>query len=253
MYPAVTTYARSGHVEQLPSGSWRAKVHAGKDPLTGRELRFRKTRRTEVEAQIELGRLLELARAGRNPDSELLDAYVPVAGWDVSTEEANLGYIRRTIKPALGTREVRKVRGPLLDNLYARLQKCGDLVCAGKPFTKHRHVPDLRPGPPSPGTAWQQVAGKLREAIACGALVPGDDLPSVSELARLQGLKPGTIQHAFLVLERKGCCSSATAAPPRSQETLPRTGAAPRVTGLSGRGPATTARCPAASHTPAAR
>ena len=203
------TYAPSGHIEQLPSGSWRAKVYAGKDPLTGREIRFRKTRRTEVEAQIELGRLLELARAGRNPDSgvtvaELLDAYVPVAGWDVSTEEANLGYIRRTIKPALGTREVRKVRGPLLDNLYARLQKCGDLACTGKPFTEHRHVPDLRPGPASPRTNWQQTAAKLREAITCGALVPGDDLPSVSELARLQGLKPGTIQHAFLELAEQG-------------------------------------------------
>jgi hypothetical protein len=93
-----------GHIEQLPSGSWRAKVYAEKDPLTGRELRFRKTRRTEVEARIELGRLLELARAERQPDSdvtvaELLDAYVPVAGWDVSTEETNLGYICRTIRP----------------------------------------------------------------------------------------------------------------------------------------------------------
>jgi hypothetical protein len=81
-------------------------VYAGKDPLTGRELRFRKTRKTEVEAQIEPGRLLELARSGRNPDSgvtvaELLDACVLVAGWEVSTEEANLGYIRRTIRPAL--------------------------------------------------------------------------------------------------------------------------------------------------------
>jgi hypothetical protein len=115
-------------------------------------------------AEIELGRLLELARSGRNPDSgvtvaELLDAYVPVAGWEVSTEEANLGYIRRTIKPALGTKEVRKVRGPLLDNLYARLQKCGDLACAGKPFTEHRHVPDLRPGSAGPKTQWQQTAG----------------------------------------------------------------------------------------------
>jgi hypothetical protein len=103
-------------------------VYAGKDSLSGREIRFRKTRRTEVEAQIELGRLLELARSGRQPDSditvaELLDAYVPVAGWDVSTLETNLGYVRRTIKPALGTREVRKVRGPLLDNLYTRLQR----------------------------------------------------------------------------------------------------------------------------------
>jgi transposase len=50
------TRAPSGHIEQLPSGSWRAKVHAGKDPLTGREIRFRKTRTTEVEAQIELRR-----------------------------------------------------------------------------------------------------------------------------------------------------------------------------------------------------
>jgi hypothetical protein len=83
-------------------------------PADGLEVRFRKTRKTEVEAQIELGKLLALARAGRNPDScatvtGLLDAYVPVAGWDVSTEETNLGYIRRTINPALGTKEVRKL------------------------------------------------------------------------------------------------------------------------------------------------
>ena len=184
-------------------------MYAGKDPLSGRELRFRKTRRTEVEAQIELGRLLELARAGRQPDSdvtvaELLDEYVPIAGWDVSTEETNLGYIRRTIKPALGSKEVRKVRGPLLDNLYARLQKCGNLACAGKPFTEHRHVPDLRPDASDRRMEWEQAAAKLREAIACGALVPGDALPSVPELARLQGLKPGTIRHAFLVLEAEG-------------------------------------------------
>jgi hypothetical protein len=62
-------------------------------------------RKTEVEAQIELGKPLELARAGRQPDSdatvaELIGEYVPLAGWDVSTEEMNLGYIRRTVKPA---------------------------------------------------------------------------------------------------------------------------------------------------------
>jgi hypothetical protein len=105
----------SGHLERLPSGSWRARVYAGKSPLSGREIRFLKTRKTEVEAEIELSKLLELARAGRQPDSdvtvaELLDAYVPVAGWDVSTTETNRGYIRRTIEPALGIKEVRKVR-----------------------------------------------------------------------------------------------------------------------------------------------
>jgi integrase len=203
------TYSPSGHIEQLPSGSWRAKVYGGTDPLTGREIRFRKTRKTEVEAQIELGKLLELARAGRQPDSdvtvaELLDEYVPLAGWDVSTEETNLGYIRRTIKPALGAKEVRKVRGPLLDNLYARLQKCGNLACAGKPFTEHRHVPDLRPDRADSRTEWEQAAARLREAIACGALAPGDALPSVPEIARLQGLKPGSVRHALIALEAEG-------------------------------------------------
>jgi DNA-binding transcriptional regulator YhcF (GntR family) len=174
-----------------------------------RETRFRKTRKTEVEAQIELGKLLELAWAGRRPDSgvtvaELLEAYLPVAGWDVSTEETNLGYIRRTIKPALGAKEVRKVGGPLLDNLHARLKQCGNLACAGKPFTEHRHVPGLRPDPSDRRTDWEQATEKLREAIACGALAPGDALPSVPELARLQGLKPGTVRHAFLLLAADG-------------------------------------------------
>ena len=49
----------------------RAKVYAGKDPLTGREIRFQKTRKPEVEARIELGKLLALARAGRQPDSDV--------------------------------------------------------------------------------------------------------------------------------------------------------------------------------------
>ena len=30
----------SGHIEQLPSGSWRVKAYAGKDPLTGRICRY---------------------------------------------------------------------------------------------------------------------------------------------------------------------------------------------------------------------
>ena len=58
-----------GHVERLPSESWRVKVYAGIDPLTGRELRLRRTCKTEWAAQIELGRLLEQAVAGRQPDS----------------------------------------------------------------------------------------------------------------------------------------------------------------------------------------
>lgn len=54
----------SGHVEQLPSGSWRAKVYAGKEPLTGREIRFRRTCKTEAEqGQVRAENARSLANA----------------------------------------------------------------------------------------------------------------------------------------------------------------------------------------------
>jgi hypothetical protein len=72
----------SGHIEQLPSGSWRVKVYAGTDPLTGREIRFRQTCKTKVAAQIELGKLLEraLAAASRKPARPSLGCHHPAYG-----------------------------------------------------------------------------------------------------------------------------------------------------------------------------
>jgi integrase len=133
-----------GHIEQLPSGSFRVSVYAGTDPLTRRAIRLKSTVRTEQQAHIELGRLLKEASEGRTPEADatvgkLLDQYLPIAEWDLSTRESNLGYIRRTIKPAIGSMQVRKVRGPLLDTFYARLMRCGNLACTG------------RPKPPRPG------------------------------------------------------------------------------------------------------
>jgi integrase len=75
--------------------------------------------------------------------AKLLDEYAAIAPWDVSTRQTNEGFIRRTIKPALGPMKVRKVRGPILDKLYAELRRCGDLSCTGRPFTEHRDVPVL--------------------------------------------------------------------------------------------------------------
>jgi hypothetical protein len=124
----VVAAAGSEHIEQLPSGSYRVSVYAGADPLTGRELRFRETAKTMPEAQILLGRLPEQADAGRRPESrvlvsELLARYLEVAELDSSTRHTYEGYLRRTILPALGSVELRKVRGPMLDTLYARLRE----------------------------------------------------------------------------------------------------------------------------------
>jgi Phage integrase, N-terminal SAM-like domain len=67
---------------------------------------------------------------------------------DVSTRESYEGYIRRTIMPALGGKQLRKIRGPVLDTFYARLRRCSDLSCTGQPFTEHRSFPalDVKPG-----------------------------------------------------------------------------------------------------------
>ena len=110
---------RRGHIERLPSGSYRVIVYAGTDPLTGRRLRFRQTAKTEEQAQILLGKLLEQVAEGRQPETgvtvaELLRQYMTVAELDLSTRQTYEGYIRRTILPALGPTEVRKVRGPVL-------------------------------------------------------------------------------------------------------------------------------------------
>jgi integrase len=143
--------------------------------------------------------------------AKLLDEYAAIAEWDVSTRQTNEGFIRRTIKPALGHLQVRRVRGPVLDKLYARLKRCGDLSYTGKPFTEHRNIPVLTVDPANPRPGWQQVAGTLAEAIRSGILSPSDELPSITEASALQGIGTGVIRRALealtadgLILARRG-------------------------------------------------
>ena len=170
-------------------------MYAGVDPITKREIRLKATAKTEQQAHIELGRLLKEASEGRTPESDatmakLLDEYAAIAPWDVSTRQTNEGFIRRTIKPALGHLEVRKIRGPILDQLYARLKRCGDLSCTGRPFTEHRNVPVLAVNPRDRRRAWQQVTETLTEAIRSGIPAPGNELPSITELSNPHPPRP---------------------------------------------------------------
>src|SRR5262249_32635075 len=113
------------------------------------------------------------------------------------------GYIRRTILPALGSIELRKVRGPVLDTFYARLRRCGNLACSGRPFTEHTSFPPLVVEP-GRRPAWQQVTDQIRGAISSGALAPGDQLPSAQEMADRYGLRLGTLHHVLAALADDG-------------------------------------------------
>ena len=201
--------ATGGYIQQLPSGSFRVSVYAGTDPLTGRQIRLRKTCKTERAAQIELGKLLEQAAAGRQPETDatvaqLMDRYAEVADWDLSTRKANEVYIRRVIKPALGHLQVRKIRGPLLDLLYAQLRRCSDPGCTGKRLIEHRNVPLLAVDPACRRPAWQQVVEAIGAAIRSGMLAAGEPLPSVREMSALQDVPVAALQHALAVLAGEG-------------------------------------------------
>jgi integrase len=133
-----------GHVEQLPSGSHRVTVYAGKDPITGKKVYLKETCPDEVKAAEALARLLRQADSRRRPDrsatvSHLLERWLEVADLELSTRETNEGYIRRTINPVLGEMPVRKLqdRVDVLDQLYTHLRRCRKL-CQGRLTTDHR-------------------------------------------------------------------------------------------------------------------
>ena len=121
-----------GHIEQLPSGSFRVQVYAGTDPVTGKPRLLRQTCPDEASAHAALGQLLAEADGGRFPDrqatvGQALAKYLEVADLEVSTREAHEGYIRRTIGPVLGEVKIRKLGADSLDSLYTALKKCSRL------------------------------------------------------------------------------------------------------------------------------
>jgi integrase len=184
-------------------------VYAGTDPLTGRRLRFRQTVKTEEQAHILLGRMLEQAAEGKQPETgvtvaELLRQYMIGAELDRATRQTYEGYIRRTIAPALGLIKLRKVRGPVLDMLYARLHQCGNLACSGKPFIEHSAFPAIDVTPAAAWPVWAQVAAVIRAAITSGQLAPGEALPSAKQVADRNGLPMTAIHQALAVLADEG-------------------------------------------------
>jgi hypothetical protein len=95
-----------GHIEQLPSGSFRGHVYAGTGPVTGKPRRLKQTCPDEASAAAALGRLLAQADGDRFPNREAtlgqaLGKYLEVADLEVSTREL-LGFFKVAGGPILG-------------------------------------------------------------------------------------------------------------------------------------------------------
>ncbi len=139
--PTVSRMSR-GSIEALRTG-FRARVYAGKDPITGRQNYLRgETRRLRRDAEADVERLLAHVEADRRPDQHatvgvLLDRWTEVVDHELSTASTTAGYVRRTLKPALGEMSLRKLqhRVDILDRLYTHLRRCNRL-CDSSPARK---------------------------------------------------------------------------------------------------------------------
>ena len=100
--------------------------------------------------------------------------------------------------------QLRRVRGPVLDTLYARLRRCREVACTGRPFIEHSSFPVLAIDTSDPRPSWRQIADTVGEAIDVGDLTTGDVLPSVRELAAQHGVRVATLQRALQALAQGG-------------------------------------------------
>ncbi|MBI4943878.1 MAG: site-specific integrase, partial [Actinobacteria bacterium] len=133
----------TGSIELLKGGSYRVSVYAGKDPITGRKRYLKESHPTREAAVAARDRLLVQVEADIVPDraatlAVLLDRWLEVAELELSTRETSAGYIRRTLKPALGDVSLRKLqhRVDLLDRLYTHLRRC-NVLCDGRAYVVH--------------------------------------------------------------------------------------------------------------------
>src|SRR6266545_2613751 len=139
-----------GYIEQLPSGSHRAMVYLGVDPLT-RKQRYRRGKATKdyQKAVADLAEL-DLTEQEQHADTKatvgfLLDRYLELVELSPTTRPGYEGYVRRTLKPTLGGVQIRRVKAATLEQLYARLRLCSDLCdgrLAGKKVTHVRRWED---------------------------------------------------------------------------------------------------------------
>ncbi len=73
---------------------------------------------------------------------------------------------------------------------------------------------------------YEQIKENFKSLIVTGAMVEGESLPSVRELAAVLGINPNTIQRAYKELEQEGFIYSVRAkgsvVAPRKNEITPR-------------------------------
>ena len=134
-----------GTIDQLPSGSYRVRVYAGADPITGKPHYLQETHSDYSDAEKARTRLQNQVDERRHPRSnvtvtQVLDQWTEVAGHADSTRERNENLIRNYIKPNFGAMQANRLDAETLERFYARLLRCSEL-CTGRRTKGHECTP----------------------------------------------------------------------------------------------------------------
>jgi integrase len=138
---------KRGNIEER-AGALRVRLYAGQDPVTGKQVYLRETIQGTDDAawkraDNKLAEFRTQVLRQRNAQSTVklgyaLDEWMRKTEIQESTRHTYEGYIRRTIKPALGQEPIKKVTARVLESLYAELRRCRKR-CDGKPYIeKHK-------------------------------------------------------------------------------------------------------------------
>lgn len=136
---------RRGHIEPLRSGSFRAVVYAGIDPLTRKPRYLKETTATYDQAEIVLTRLLGQVDQNRHPKSavtvsQAIAQWMDTARHEDTTRARYDDLIRIYIAPTLGDLVAGKLDAEVLERFYTRLQRCRSL-CDGRGRAGHECRP----------------------------------------------------------------------------------------------------------------
>lgn len=134
-----------GTIDELPSGRFRARVHAGADPLTKKRRDLSEITETYEQARVALTRLQNQVDERRHPRSnvtvgQVIEQWLEVAQLEDSTRDDYDDLIRLYIAPTFGSMQAAKLDAEMLEKFYARLQRCSKL-CGGKKPRGHACTP----------------------------------------------------------------------------------------------------------------
>jgi integrase len=191
-----------GRIEQLPSGSWRAVVYAGKDPLTGKDRRLKETAQTYADAKVALTKLQREVDEDVHPKSSVtvgraVEAWLEVAELAATTRERYEDLVRIYITPTFGELPASRLDAELLERFYARVLRCRSL-CTGRPAKGHacrplssstvRKIHFIINAALERAVRWRHLGvNKAAMAVAPSPQQTEPDPPTPEEAARLLG------------------------------------------------------------------